>query len=303
MEHRVVIFGRGSIGMRHLNVFSDLLPQGSVLSLPAGLRQQESVESLVQRAVAHQPTIAIIAVPAPFHIPFMAALTGNVSRMLIEKPLCTDRQSLEHFQQRMDTTDVWVGYNLHYRDEFQFLAEAINGLGPLRWAEFRCGQSLDQWRPGRDLTQTVSLKPEWGGGVLWELSHDLEMAQSLLGPLTLDRIHRQRGRFSDGVDESAQMLLTGPRQVSVSVNLDFHRTRPERTVTVAGLNGEVEVDLVKCTGYKSIDGVVEERHFDSTDTYVRQASCLLDLADWPHQPNIDSAVQVTELILSALEDS
>lgn len=302
MEQRVSVFGRGSIGMRHFGVFSDLLPHGNVLSLPAGIRQQQSVASLVKTALVHKPTIAVVAVPAPFHLPFMQALNGQIPRILVEKPLCTDRQSLDHFKRDgWDASDVWVGYNLHYRDEFRFLAEAIREIGPIKWAEFRCGQSLDQWRPGRDPAQTVSLKPEWGGGVLWELSHDLEMAQSLVGPLKLAWVNRQRGRFSSLVDESAQMLLLGPQNISVSVNLDFHRTKPERVVTVVGLHGEVHVDLVQRTGYKSLAGVMESHSFEETDSYIRQAECLLNRFEWPHQPELTSAIEVADIILNALE--
>ncbi|MFX7793064.1 Gfo/Idh/MocA family oxidoreductase, partial [Acinetobacter baumannii] len=64
----------------------------------------------------------------------------------------------------------------------QMIQEGV--IGNLYNAFIEIGQYLPDWRPTKDYRETVSAKTELGGGVLLELSHELDYAQWILGSLT-----------------------------------------------------------------------------------------------------------------------
>ena len=92
MIDRILIVGLGSIGKRHLRLARELLPKADIRVL----RHQASSEipelsngcfSSIDKAIAFAPQIAVIASPAPFHIPTAQALAEVGVQLLIEKPL------------------------------------------------------------------------------------------------------------------------------------------------------------------------------------------------------------------------
>lgn len=297
MAARVAIIGRGSIGQRHAAVFADLLGTKSVATFPAGLRDGLSVAAVLDDVLAMAPTHAVIAAPAHLHLPFAQPLLAQRLNCLVEKPLClTASEAAAWCESQAEGWLPWVGYNLHYRPEYRFIRQHLARLGALSWAEFRCGQALDQWRPGRDPATTVTLSKAWGGGVLRELSHELEMAISLLGPLSVASASAQRGYYGSAVEEAVQATLATESGCSVSLSIDLYRALPERRILLVGEQGQMEVDFIARCASLVFSGGVEQVEFDAVDTYRCQAEHFVLGREVEWAPRVSDAVMTMQLI-------
>lgn len=291
------MIGRGSIGDRHLSVLGKILGTERVAQFPAGLRDGISPARIVRDVLQTEATHVVVASPAHLHLAFAEQLLAAGKQCLVEKPLVLSSEEASYLRQQLTATNpIQVGYNLHYRPEYQFLFERIGDLGSLLWAEFRCGQSLEQWRPGRALDSCVTTRRDWGGGVLRELSHELEMALSLLGPLAVQGVMTQTGRFGYEVEEAASLALRTGSGCPVSVQLDLYRPVPERTVFLVGELGEVKVDMVARSGYCKIGGQLHHLEFDNVDTYELQARAFLGELVLLHAPRVEDALATVDLI-------
>jgi len=172
---------------------------------------------------------------------------------IFEKPLAmnADAGSLVLGFYAKQGIPVHVGYNLRRRKAFSFVREALasSSLGFVSEAKVSVGQYLPDWRPNRDYRSTVSAQAQLGGGVLLELSHDINYAIGLWG-----RVHnvtgetRNSGELDIDVEDSAQGILvfdSGTESVEVSIALDFLRRTPERWCLIRGHKGVLHWDLLK----------------------------------------------------------
>lgn len=303
MGIRVVVIGYGSIGQRHAKIVRKTIGEENVLHLPAGNRENIPQQTLVANILAFEPSHIIIATPATQHIPLLLNLLDEVptANILVEKPLASNA-SMELTPDVVQVllkneSRIFVGYNLHFTDHFQFIKNNISRLGDMLWADLRVGQHIEQWRPGRDLKSIVSLSADHGGGALNELSHELEMAVSLFGALNCDHAVAQRGVFGNHVEveEAVQVHLSGERSSKVSLQCDFYRRVPERKVFLIGKQGQLSVDFIANNAVIELNGRQSSVTFNAVDTYQMQINEFLS-GHRTKSPMLEDSITTAKLI-------
>src|SRR4029077_20773604 len=93
-QHRVLVIGVGSIGERHVRCFlatgrADVAIVETNESLEGDISRRYGVASFrdIETALFQQPTGAVIATPAHWHVPQATTLLESGLHVLIEKPL------------------------------------------------------------------------------------------------------------------------------------------------------------------------------------------------------------------------
>jgi predicted dehydrogenase len=251
---RILIVGLGSIGKRHLRLARDLLPKADIRVL----RHQAANEipelsngcfSSIEEAIAFDPQIAVIASPAPFHIVTAQVLAEAGVHLLIEKPLSA---SLDGVTQLLETchkqgTVLLTGYNLRFLPSLwrfrDLLGEGV--IGKVLSVRCEIGQYLPTWRLDSDYRQGVSARREMGGGVLLELSHELDYLRWIFGEVYWVKatLSRQSSLEIDVEDTVHLKLGFAPtvngHQLISSVDLDFIRHDTTRICVAIGEKGSL----------------------------------------------------------------
>jgi predicted dehydrogenase len=120
----------------------------------------------------------VIASPTSNHFENLSELAGTNFRgtCIVEKPLFDALKDLSKTIQFV----VGVGYNLRFLPTIQRLRMLLQNEEVLT-ASFYNGEFLPDWRPGRDYRTTSSASQTMGGGVLRDLSHEVDFVHYLLG--------------------------------------------------------------------------------------------------------------------------
>lgn len=257
MINRVLIVGYGSIGKRHLRLARELLPDADIRVL----RHQPASEvpelsnglfSNLEDAIAFAPQIAVIANPAPYHVPAAQVLAEIGVHLLIEKPISNASDGIIQLLQTSKNKGavLLAGYNLRFLPSIQHFRELLGegGIGKLLSVRCEIGQYLPSWRPGVDYRQGVSARRELGGGVLLELSHEIDYMRWIFGEVDWVKatLSHQSGLELD-VEDTAHMIigflpLGESSQLIGTVNLDFIRHDTTRLCTAIGENGSLRWD-------------------------------------------------------------
>lgn len=313
---RILVTGRGSIAQRHARHLREMIPDLD-LAIISSTGDVDAcflpctVLSHMKAALEWRPEAVVIASISSKHAEELETCMALGLPCLVEKPIVINNEQLATFKkmaQKSTPTAVVVGCNLRYLPALQKLKRALNGATPnkvLR-AHLQVGQALAQWRPSRDLKTTYSADAASGGGVVFDLVHEIDMARWLLGPL---QVHAAiGGHFSDlpcQSDDVHVALLKTLSGTPVVISLDYVSKQVVRAYTIVTDSGTFSVDIMgKCIVLhtdKSIQVVTEHpEDFDIQKTYALQmADWLLAMADPTHEvmSPLAEGIKTAELML------
>lgn len=263
-RHRFLVIGQGSIGQRHARLLAN---HGSVACVSARASGSfRSVSEAVRSSEAF--THAVVANVTSHHAAAVEELAhaGFDGHLLIEKPVCAslaDIGGIERSAHRF--ASVSVGYNLRFHPVIQALQKRLAG-GKVLEARLSVGQLLSQWRPGSDYLEGSSAKVSAGGGVLRDLSHELDLALLLLGPWKrVVSMGGNFGRLGIQTDEAWAIILEMESGAMVSVLMNYFDRPGHRSISVTTESESIVADIA--AGFMSVDGEPEAFVVERDDTY------------------------------------
>lgn len=293
MLERLLIVGLGSIGTRHARLARQMAPGAEIVAVThrgpegAGPDVDRCVTS-VEEALQHQPQVAVIANPATRHLEAALPLARAGVHLLIEKPISSAPRGVAELIHIADSLGITLmtGYNLRFAPSLQRFRELLEGkvIGEVLSVRAEVGQFLPDWRPGRDYRGTVSARAELGGGVLLELSHEIDYLRWLFGDVEwVSAVQLKQSGLEIDVEDTAHLILgfcpvAEARSVVASLNMDFIRHDATRSCTVVGDAGSLRWNGLAGTvelyerGGQVWKAIFEQRH-ERDDSY---------LAEWEH---------------------
>jgi predicted dehydrogenase len=293
---RVLVVGLGSIGRRHLALARALLPVADIRVLrrapdAAPPPEASGVFSTLSDALAFAPQLSIVANPAPFHLPVATALAECGSHLLVEKPLS---HTSEGIAQLIALTErrglrLQLAYNLRFLRALDVFRRLVQDgrVGDVHTVRCEVGQYLPSWRPGQDYRKTVSAQRALGGGVLLELSHELDYLRWIFGDVAwVEAALLRQGKLDVDVEDCAHLLLgfvapAGGSAPVASLTLDFIRRDTTRYCLALGSEGCLRWDGIsgKVMHYAAERGdwceVFSPSSLDRNDTYRLQLENML----------------------------
>lgn len=254
---RVAVIGLGNISKRHRGNLRIMFPEVEIVAMSASGRipsemisNADYIVSNIQSIIDYTVEMAIIASPAPFHSVHAIPLIEAGIPVLIEKPVTTNVEEAKAIIKAKNNyqVNVGVGYCLKYLSSALFVKNFIESgrAGKVINANIEIGQYLPDWRPNTDYKQSVSAVDSLGGGVLFELSHDIEYAQWLFGKLEIEHaLIRNTGELGIEAEDVADILATSQSGCVVSLHLDFLQRQASRKCKIISNRGALVWDLIK----------------------------------------------------------
>jgi len=236
----------------------EALPEADLVVLRRGESTQpmDAFEAAGAKVVATmgellqaRPDLAVVASPATLHLSHVLDLVDHVPALLIEKPLAASLEDAREVEAAVSRTGVKavLGYHLRFSPTVLAVVSEVEATcGEVLGFDLRVGQALEAWRPGSDVLSSVSARRDLGGGVLLELSHELDALRYLVGACTRLRATLDtRGAPTDGLVESvADIWIQTSSRASGHVHLDMVSDPPFRMWRILGSDAIVEADLL-----------------------------------------------------------
>jgi predicted dehydrogenase len=250
------IIGLGSIGCRHLRLARELRSELNIIAVRSGMGKKLEEEKLantivysLEDAVDCGIEAAIIATPAVYHVKQAIELMERGIHVLIEKPLSHSLDNINELfkMQKKSKSVCLVGYCLRYNPGALKFNELLNKnkIGQILHIQVDCGSYLPDWRKGKDYRKSVSAKSELGGGVLLELSHELDYIRWFFGEMkSVSAKIQNSGTLEIDVEDSVDMLFESEQGCSVSIHLDFNSRNTRRKCTASCSNGDLIWDAI-----------------------------------------------------------
>jgi len=214
---RVLVVGFGSIGSRHARILAEehdvrVITRRDISDFPSFKTIEEGIS-------AFRPYYVVVASATDEHLGDLTELArlGYSESLLIEKPLFARLENPPEIKVRR----LAVGYNLRFHPLVRRLKRLVEQEGPIISTQFYVGQHIKDWRPGREYQSSYSARIERGGGVIRDLSHELDLARHLFGDFSLLTAMEGRREHLD-VDLPHEVIVTGTsshcHQVTITMN-------------------------------------------------------------------------------------
>ena len=292
---KVAVVGAGSIGQRHQRLLQELGHEVVVVSKSSKSAKYKSLtDALAQEHLEY----VVLASPTSQHFEDLRVLIERnfIGSVLVEKPIFDRSEKLKPNRFKL----LAVGYNLRFHPAIIWLQETLPQLGAVSSVNFYVGQYLPTWRPDSDYRTSSSAKTDSGGGVLRDLSHELDLVQHVFGDWK--KITAIGGKFSDleiETDDTFSILLQTARCSAVSVQMNYSDRLKQRLITVNGNNGTIQIDLVSNSATFNNSQKSFDVHPDST--YISQHNAVIHNQD----PSICSLADALKVVatIEAVEKS
>jgi predicted dehydrogenase len=294
---QALIVGYGSIGKRHARLLKACGFQVAVVTSQTYCEEDTTFTQLSEAVKKSSPDYIVICSATADHGNNLATLSKSEydGTVLVEKPIVMNAAELsESYPFRLG-----VAYQLRFHPGIIKLREHLQGQ-TIYSAHMYVGQHLSQWRPDRKIKETYSAHKEQGGGVVRDLSHELDLVQYLFGDITVCRaIACQVGDVtSDSEDVAVFALRSKPnRLISLQMNYLDHTTR--REISVVTKDHSYKLDLVAQT--LQVDDAVESFEADADSAYIAMHHAMLDQKG-EGVCNLEEALALTQLIDTVAPD-
>lgn len=315
----LLILGVGSIGERHLRCFQNTGRCDLSFCEPSDVRRAEVAARYGvsgfhdwQEALEKAPvTAALIASPAPFHVPAAIELAARGIDLLIEKPLSLSLEGIDELRSVVVEKGVRAAVAFVYRalPALQRMREAVRSgrFGAVVQVQVQSGQHFPFYRPAyRDIYYA---NPAMGGGAIQDMMpHHINAVEWIAGPVTrvvADAAHA----VLEGVEvEDTVNFITRHGKVLGSFTANQHQPVNEFVLTVLCERGAARWEM---KGHRWLSAEEnggewrEEAAFthERDDFYLLQAGAFLDYlaGEAPALCPLEDGVHTLKSTLAILE--
>lgn len=293
IQMNCLVIGYGSIGARHTRVLNELGCHTAIVSSHAS-GYPDIFRNLEEALVKEKPEYVIIANNTSEHFQTLKKLgeLGYEGIVLAEKPLFESCRTLPQHKFK----HLLVGYNLRFHPIIRQL-QGLMKTDKILSVQAYVGQYLPQWRPDRDYSTCYSASKEAGGGVLRDLSHELDYINWLLGGWR--RLMAQGGKYSSlkiDSDDLACLLMETGRCSVVNIQLNYLDRISQREIIINSDQHTIRADLVQ--GLLNLDGNIQTFAIDRDFTYRSMHQAVVN-SDYRDLCSYEEGMEVLKMIEAA----
>lgn len=239
MKLKVLIVGLGSAGKRHATILKNKFKINNIYFLTKKRNQSNSIKSNLEIKKIN-PDYIIIANPTSEHFKVLKFLEKNFSGkiILVEKPLYEKFRNLN-----IRKNKVFVAYQLRFHPVILKLKE-LSKSQKLFNINVIANSYLPDWRK-TNYRYSYSSKKKEGGGVLLDLSHELDYINWIFPNIKFNFfLNKKISTLDINSDDIAIINGSLNKKLFCQINLNYFSMIPKRLIFLDGKNISFYGDLI-----------------------------------------------------------
>lgn len=225
---KILVCGAGSIGKRHIVNLLELGAEVTVWRSQVHLLKEIQAELNVQIAEDLDSAIkkvdaVVVATATDEHIKIATAVMKEGKSLFVEKPISNNWEGIDQLSEIGKDRIVEVGCQFRAHPNLIFLSKILHKQEK-RILTYRLamGHRLDAWRVGRDYKSGYSANAARGGGALFDLIHQIDIALWLFGSVAeVSAVLSKRSGLEIQGDDITNILLTHKNGITGHIQLDM----------------------------------------------------------------------------------
>ncbi len=237
-----LIIGYGSAGKRHAKVISLSKKIKKIY-----IKTSQEIKSygkfiFVKKINNIDPDLIVLANETDKHYSFCKFLEKNFynKNILCEKPLFH-----KFYNFRPKRNKFYITYNFRFHKCLQYIKKKIN-LEEAFFVEAETSSYLPLWRKNVDYSKSYSAFPNKGGGVLLDMSHEIDYLKWLFVDLNISKIYKNKISHLNILSNDIALIFGRVKKKTlVKIKLTYFNKLAKRNLTICFKNGnQIYLDLL-----------------------------------------------------------
>ena len=322
---KILVLGTGSIGKRHIANLLSAGVQVSAYSYRAsnGGADANPLDSRVNRvndlseALNSDVDAVVVANRTDQHMDVALQAASLKKHMFLEKPLAVSLTGTGELMQLVAQHQLVIeaGFMLRFHPNLLWIRDflARGDLGDIMHLRAAVGQWLPDWRPGTDHRQGYGAFKATGGGVIFDLIHELDLVYWLFGTVqdvtAMTQVVPCLNIETEGIAQICLRMVSG---VLAQVHLDYVRPGYGREMEIVGRHGVLRWDYIEgSVSLQKAGGLSEVVHqvpaqFERNTMFQQHMAHFLKRIRQPQMAaasSLEDSVAVLKVALAAHESS
>ena len=173
----ILILGNGSIGKKHNQVLKKYFNDYTVKVVPRNFnnRKINDIKTIynINKDLFNVSNIILICTPTVYHISHLEFFLNLNKKIFLEKPLSLN---FNEINRKIKSKVFYVGYVLRHHPIISKIKKDLENkkYGKIFHIEINCSSNVLNWRK-KSSKNFMSINKSLGGGVLRELSHEIDL--------------------------------------------------------------------------------------------------------------------------------
>ena len=287
-----LIVGTGNVAIRHLENITSLSNRKTIavckrytakLSQKFKKKEIKVISDFDNISPKSSKSIAIICSAASNHVNDAEILAQKGFNILLEKPLTVPNTKIKNLLTicKDNKLKTLVGYNMRFTNRIKSIGNIIKNrkYGDIKEIKISVETDFRKWRKGLNYKKSVSFDKNLGGGVINELSHEIDYLNLLFGKpkkVTVKNMTTGNKKYNFETHISATFEYAQKKPV-VTMNLDMLSSHKKRYCKIYFDNSTIMVDHMKNsllieTNKQKILKIFKDK---LNDSYVREMNNLI----------------------------
>lgn len=270
----VLIIGFGSIGYRHYTVLKKIKKIKKIYIISNQRLKKKFNPVSIHELRNINPDYIIIAKPTSEHFYYAKQIDQNLKnkKVLIEKPIFHKK-----INYKFKNNYYFVGYNLRFNSIISFVRDRVKKIKNFN-AKFYCGSNLKYWRNNIHYSKSSSAIKKLGGGVLNDLSHEIDFLYWFFGSLKINYYVKDKlSKLKINVEDNLELIGSASRVKRFSVSLNCYSKLRKRFFLIDNNKFSIYADLINSFVEINENNKIKKIHFkdDYNRSYLKMHLSIL----------------------------
>lgn len=279
---RILFFGLGSIGQRHLSNLQAILSERQIQATIEAFRSRpdkEESDSFSTVKMLYRPKdivgnydVVFVTNPTDQHYSTLVSMSARAKYFFIEKPVFETVKDIKSLTDK--NKQCYVACPLRHKLIYKKLNQIVHD-NVVQSARVIASSYLPNWRTS-DYRTSYSAQSNQGGGVELDCIHELDYIIDLFGlPTHSHTVIKKVSNLEINSNDHASYILDYEDKV-VALHLDYYGKYNQRNIELITEQGLITVNLVENSislNGKTIETLPEERN----EFYMNEMNYFMDM--------------------------
>ena len=256
MKKSVLVIGSGSIAKKHIINLTSL--NFKVYILIKGLHTKKNLQFIKSnkiffvhslKDVSNKVDFAIIANSTNRHLNFIKKLALKKINIFCEKPIFLSLKNVNKIRSVIKKNKIIfsTNYQLQSHDLYRYIKKNILKKNILS-ISLKVGQNLNYWRAVPPSEHSYYLDKKKGGGVIFELIHEVNLINNLFGKIIYIKTLKKKSHDFSNIEDIAISVFKTENNIYGTLYQDMISIKSFRKIEIICKNKNYLFDLLSNKG-------------------------------------------------------